>query len=135
MTMSNNSNKKLIDNMEQKPKFNVEITESWFIRYNKGGVVFPHNHGGSYSCVYYVQIGKDSKKINGSTYFLKPYTAGSNIDFGSQTYSTDLTAIMEGQEGKLVVWPSYLYHGSHPYSGEENRIIVSANSKIDLITN
>ena len=42
---------------------------------------------------------------------------------------------MEGQEGKLVVWPSYLYHGSHPYSGEENRIIVSANSKIDLITN
>ena len=135
MAMSNNSNKKLIDNMEQKPKFNVEITESWFIRYNKGGVVFPHNHGGSYSCVYYVQIGKDSKKINGSTYFLKPYIAGSNIDFGSQTYSTDLTAIIEGQEGKLVVWPSYLYHGSHPYSGEENRIIVSANSKIDLITN
>lgn len=135
VTMSNNSNKKIIELMKDKPKFNVEITESWFIKYNKGGLVFPHNHGGSWSCVYYVQIGKDSSKKNGSTYFLRPYTPGGKIDFGSQTYSSELTALVEGQEGKLIVWPSFLYHGSHPYSGEENRIIVSANSKINLISN
>jgi len=135
IAMSNNSNKKIIDGMKEKPNFKVEITESWFIKYNKGGLVFPHNHGGSWSCVYYVQIGKDSGKKNGSTYFLRPYAPGGKIDFGGQTYSSELTAIIEGQEGKLVVWPSFLYHGSHPYSGEENRIIVSANSKINLITN
>ena len=135
ITMSNNSNKKIIEGMKEKPKFNVEITESWFIKYNKGGSVFPHNHGGSWSCVYYVQIGEDSSTKNGSTYFLRPYTPGGKIDFGSQTYSSELTAIMSGQEGKLIVWPSFLYHGSHPYSGEKNRIIVSANSKINLISN
>ena len=124
-----------IQSMKEKPKFNVEITESWFIKYNKGGSVFPHNHGGSWSCVYYVQIGEDSSTKNGSTYFLRPYTPGGKIDFGSQTYSSELTAIMSGQEGKLIVWPSFLYHGSHPYSGEKNRIIVSANSKINLISN
>lgn len=133
MTMSNHSNKKLIQEMEEKPKLDVEITESWFIRYNKGGVVFPHNHSGSWSCVYYVQIGKDSEKINGSTYFLRPYAPGGKIDFGGQTYSSEITAIVKGEEGKLVVWPSFLYHGSHPYNGKESRIIVSANSKINKI--
>ena len=35
-------------------------------------------------------------------------------------------------EGKLVIWPQYVSHGSMPYEGIQNRIIVSANAKIEL---
>jgi len=37
------------------------------------------------------------------------------------------------EEGKLLVWPNFLYHGSHPYQGNKDRIIISANSTIDLL--
>ena len=55
---------------EEEKKYKVNINESWFIRYNKGGIVYPHHHDGfSWSCVYYVQVGADASIKNGSTYF------------------------------------------------------------------
>ena len=134
ITMSNNANKASLKNLDNKdPKFNVKLTETWFIRYEKGGVVFPHNHQNcSWCCVYYVQIGKDSKEKNGSTYFLKPYTSANSTDFGGANYTYYGTSVIKGDEGKLVIWPNFLYHGSHPYSGDKNRIIVSANASINL---
>ena len=61
-------NKSSIDQFEnKKPEFNIKLIDSWFIRYNQGGMVYPHNHGNfSWSCVYYAQIGKETKKMNGS---------------------------------------------------------------------
>ena len=118
------------------PKYNVKITESWFIRYDKGGLVFPHHHGNcSWCCVYYVQIGKDANKKNGSTYFMRPFVTQAKNDFGGSYYSSQSTGVVDAEEGKLVIWPNFLHHGSYPYSGEKNRIIISANSKIDLLKN
>ena len=73
LTMSKKTNKKELENLKNNdPKFNVNINESWFIRYNKGGFILPHAHGNcSWCCVYYVQIGKDASKKNGSTFFFK----------------------------------------------------------------
>ena len=47
-------------------------------------------------------------------------------------FAQDTSLVALASDGKLVVWPSYLYHGSHPYSGEENRIIVSANATVSI---
>ena len=137
LTMSNNANKNYISKLKMdNPKFNVKITESWFIRYDKGGLVFPHHHGNcSWCCVYYVQIGKDANKKNGSTYFMRPYVTGGKNDFGGFYYASEAAGVVEAEEGKLVIWPNFLHHGSYPYSGEKNRIIISANSKIDLLKN
>jgi uncharacterized protein (TIGR02466 family) len=122
-------NASYVKNLTNKsPTFNVKLIESWFIRYNKGGVVYPHNHGNfSWSCVYYVQIGEEKKKMNGSTYFMKPYNPQHPNDFGSN-YMQNQQKIFEAEEGKLLVFPGYLYHGSHPFFGKKDRIIISTNS-------
>ena len=126
-------NQKLIDKLsEQEKKYKVNINESWFIRYNKGGIVYPHHHDGfSWSCVYYVQVGADASIKNGSTYFIRPYNTTSKNDFGSK-YLREDTHLFTAKEGRLLVWPSFLYHGSQPYSGEKERVIISANLTVDL---
>ena len=52
-------------------------------------------------------------------------------NFGSQ-YLEDENRIFIPKEGKLLIWPSHLIHGSHPYKGEKNRTIISINSSINL---
>ena len=134
LSMSNSINKKFLDKIENKnPKFDVKIKDSWFIRYNKGGSVMPHDHGKcSMSCVYYVQVGEDANLNNGSTYFLRPYNRGSSHrDFAGERYNKGLH-YFKAEEGKLLIWPSFLVHGSKPYQGEKNRIVISANADVDL---
>ena len=76
---------------------------------------------------------KDASIKNGSTYFMRPYQGSLNKnDFGSQ-YLEDENRLFVPKEGKLLIWPSYLLHGSHPYSGEKDRTIISINSSIILI--
>ncbi len=135
LTMAKNINKSDLDKLENKnPKFDVQIKESWFIRYNKGGTVMPHDHGNcSMSCVYYVQIGDDADLNNGSTYFIRPYGRGSSHkDFGGLRYINGGASLFKAEEGKLLVWPSFIMHGSKPYLGDKNRIIISANADINI---
>ena len=123
---------KLKELEKMKPELSIKFSESWFIRYNQGGMIYPHNHGNfSWSCVYYVQVSKEAKTMNGSTYFLKPYQGQRSPDFGSNYLKSEQMTI-NAEEGKLLVFPGYLYHGSHPFSGENDRIIISVNSLTEL---
>ena len=131
LTMSNEANKKEIEKLEN-TNFQVNILDSWFINYQKGGNVLPHAHGNcSWCCVYYVQLGKDANSTNGATYFQRPTPLRTQTDFGS-LYNKSLILSAKPQEGKLVVWPNYLMHGSYAYVGEKNRIVVSANAVVLL---
>ena len=127
------TNASRLKNLEnQKPKLNVKLIESWFIRYNKGGMIYPHNHGNfSWSCVYYVQANKNPENMNGSTYFLKPYQPQRPSDFGS-SYMLSEQMNVNAEEGKLLIFPGYLYHGSHPFEADNDRIIISVNSLTEL---
>ena len=134
-TTSNQINQKYIENLEnKKPNCRVNFKNSWFIRYNKGGAVMPHDHGlCSLSCVYYVQIGDDATKDNGSTYFVRPYHRGSTHgSFSGKNYENGATSKFIPREGGLLVWPSFLMHGSVPYNGTDNRIIISANADVEI---
>ena len=114
-------------------KLAVTFTDAWFIHYEKGGFVIPHAHGQcSWCCVYYVQIGKDATKTNGGTYFQKPTPARGILDFGSY-YNKFLNVEADPGEGKMYIWPSHIMHGSYPYEGSEDRIIISANVKVSII--
>ncbi len=133
LEMVKKANESKLEKLENKtPRINVHLTESWFIRYNQGGMVYPHNHDGcSWSCVYYVEIGKEAEKMNGSTYFIRPYQGSSKFDFGG-SYMLNDQMVLNAEEGKLLVFPNYLYHGSHSFKGSKDRIIISVNSKVDL---
>ena len=48
-------------------------------------------------------------------------------------YLEDENRLFVPKEGKLLIWPSHLLHGSHPYSGKKDRTIISINSSINLI--
>ena len=117
---------------DKKTELNIKLIESWFIRYNQGGFIYPHNHGNfSWSCVYYVQASEETKIMNGSTYFIRPFQAQRPNDFGSSYLESDQQTF-NAEEGKLLVFPGYLYHGSHPFNGEKDRIIISTNSITEL---
>ena len=129
------ANKTQIEQIEDKnKKLNIRFNETWFIRYNKEGFIFPHSHSNCSWCgLYYVQIGKDASIKNGSTYFMRPYSGPvDKNDFGSQ-HLEDENRLFVPEEGKLLVWPSYLLHGSHPYNGEKDRTIISINSSTILV--
>ena len=132
LATSNEANKNEIKKIKE-PKFQVTIHDSWFINYEKGGFVLPHLHPNcSWCCVYYVQVGKDASETNGSTFFQKTLPFSHVNDFGS-LYNKDGMARVKPEEGKLVVWPHFVKHGSIPYYGEMNRIIVSANASVSLV--
>ena len=120
-------------NLAEKSELGVTFTDSWFIHYEKGGFVVPHSHGQcSWCCVYYLQIGKGSSKTNGGTYFQKPTQSRGTLDFGSY-YNKFLHTNFEPVEGKMYVWPNHIMHGSYPYDGDEDRIIISANAQISIM--
>ena len=115
-------------------KYRVIIRDSWFITYENGGFVAPHTHDNcSWSCVYYVQSAKDSNKKNGATWLSAPHSRLSS-DIGSESFQHQLKNF-EPIEGKLVVWPSYIIHGSYPHIGKVKKTILSANLIIKLKDN
>ena len=56
------------------------------------------------------------------------------LDFGSY-YNKFLHANYTPEEGKMLIWPNYVMHGSYPYEGNEDRIIVSANAQVSIMEN
>ena len=107
-------------------KYRVIIRDSWFITYENAGFVAPHTHDNcSWSCVYYVQSAKDSNKKNGATWLSAPHSRLSS-DIGSESFQHQLKNF-EPIEGKLVVWPSYIIHGSYPHIGKVKKTVLSAN--------
>tara|TARA_Y100000992_G_C21123943_1_gene423249 strand:+ start:96 stop:737 length:642 start_codon:yes stop_codon:yes gene_type:complete len=134
LTMTKNVNKAELNKIENKEiKLNVKIKNSWFIKYNKGGMVTPHDHGDcSLSCVYYVQVGKEENINNGSTYFLRPFNRGSSHDDFAGIRYNKAVQMFGAEEGKLLIWPSFMLHGSKPYTGAKNRIIISANADVSI---
>ena len=110
-------------------KYRILIRNTWFISYENGGFVAPHTHDNcSWSCVYYVRAAKDANKKNGATFLERP-NSRLKSDLGSESFQHQLENF-EPIEGKLVVWPSYVIHGSYPHIGKEKKTIISANLAI-----
>jgi putative 2-oxoglutarate-Fe(II)-dependent oxygenase superfamily protein len=107
----------------------IKIIDSWFVDYQDGGFVLPHAHGGSWSCVYYLQSNDSDTARNGSTYLLSPRgKIDDRHDLGN-SYLSSSSFVVPALEGELIVFPAHLIHGSFPSKGEDNKIIISANAE------
>ena len=111
----------------------IEAMRWAFTQLSNGNVLLP------------TRASMDIPDKNATTLVMPAYAMGSpyfTVKIVSVNYSNPqkglpminaVVHVFNAEEGKLLVWPNYLYHGSHPYQGKENRIIISANSTIDLL--
>ena len=119
----------------------LEIMGCWFQIQNGMAFHDVHTHGNcSWSGVYYVQVDDAIRRVNyadmgeanGVTRFYGPYSqwqAGAHMDIGN-AYLQKNSLDIYPEEGKLILFPSFLPHMAMPYIGEKDRIIVSFNAQI-----
>ena len=119
----------------------LEMTGVWFQVQNGASFHDIHTHGNcSWSGVYCVQIDPAEQRVshgqfgeqNGATRFYSPMfplLGGAYMDMGN-AWLQQATRDIAPQEGRLVLFPSFLPHKAMPYVGERDRIIVSFNAQI-----
>jgi uncharacterized protein (TIGR02466 family) len=111
----------------------VELHESWCHITRDGGYHDVHIHpGSSWSCIYYLDTGDmtpDSK--NGVNRFYNPVTP-MYTDAGTVYTNSATNFDVNGKNGMLFVFPSWIMHSAMSYTGANNRYVLSANSRITV---
>jgi uncharacterized protein (TIGR02466 family) len=98
---------------------------SWATVLEHEGNLLPHVHYASYvSAVYYPRVPRVMSGGAGAGYF---EFGGGPRDFPVQS-STPVRAI-EPREGRLLLFPSYFYHRTAPFSASEPRISVAFDTE------
>jgi len=116
------------------------LHESWAHITNNNGYHDAHQHlNTSWGGIYYVNSSECGKvvdedgitRMNGTNRFYSPiqYFLGDP----SMRYLMKNIVDMNPIEGVLVLFPGYLLHSATPYTGKEDRIVISFNSAIKEI--
>ena len=93
---------------------------SWSSRMRGGGFHVNHIHNGWISSVYYVdvpEISADAKEQQGWLKFGEP---SHDLGFGDA-----VRRMVRPRPGRLVLFPSYLWHGTVPYQSDETRMTIA----------
>ncbi len=110
-----------------KDNYKISFTESWYHIGRKNSSHDIHNHPNCSWCgVFYIQSG--DKDCGGETSFRSPIDLQYR-DFGTIHSNYSLLSVTP-EDGKLIIFPSYLYHFQSLYKGNEDRITVAFNSQI-----
>jgi uncharacterized protein (TIGR02466 family) len=111
-------------------KGTLSIT-AWATVCRAGAYHAPHSHPDSaWSGVYYVDGGAENHEqpLCGMLEFLDPRAGAEAVSAPGDPYGEPFR--VRPQAGLLVVFPSWLYHWVHPYTGETPRIAISFNASI-----
>ena len=108
---------------------NIKILNMWSVVNGKNTFNMKHNHPNSYfSAAYYIKTNEDSGHIK----FFDPkevktmyYPALGELN----DLSTNIVRI-KPEEGKLLLFPSYLHHAVEVNISDEDRIVISFNLDI-----
>ena len=101
----------------------------WAAICHAGAYHAPHSHPDSaWSGVYYVDPGADTpdRPLSGMLEFLDPRAGVEAVTAPGDPYGEPFRVRPEA--GLLVIFPSWLYHWVHPYTGPTPRIAVSFNA-------
>ena len=107
-------------------KEKINISTMWSIINPKNTFNFQHNHPNSLlSAAYYVKAKKNSGQIN----FYDPKEMKVMYHPPIQNYNEISAEIIniEPDEGKLILFPSYLKHSVEENLSDEDRIVISFN--------
>jgi uncharacterized protein (TIGR02466 family) len=103
----------------------------WATICRTGAYHAPHSHPDSaWSGVYYVDAGNPDpdQPLSGVLEFLDPRAGVDAVTAPGDPYGEPFRVRPEA--GLLVVFPSWLYHWVHPYSGQKPRIAISFNASV-----
>jgi len=107
--------------------YDININESWFHIGKKNSSHDVHIHPNCSWCgVFYVQSG--DRDCGGKTIFNNPIQSNF-LDYAT-IIMREPAVIIQPEDGKLVLFPSYLNHYQSLYTGDEERIVVAFNSII-----
>ena len=110
-----------------KDNYKVSFTESWYHIGRKNSSHDIHNHPNCSWCgIFYIQSG--DRDCGGETSFCSPIDSNYR-DYGT-IHSNNSLELITPEDGKLIIFPSYLYHFQSLYKGNEDRIVVAFNSQI-----
>ena len=104
---------------------------AWATICRAGAYHAPHSHPDSaWSGVYYVDAGSvnPAHPLSGVLEFLDPRAGVEAVTAPGDPYGEPVR--VRPEEGLLVVFPSWLFHWVHPYTGQTPRIAVSFNASL-----
>ena len=108
-------------------QYGVGFVDSWFHIGKKYSSHDVHNHGNCSWCgIFYVDSGEVDK--GGETIFRNPINT-TFTDCGNNYVFTSIRVIPEN--GKLVLFPSYLDHYQSLYTGDKDRIVIGFNMTLN----
>jgi uncharacterized protein (TIGR02466 family) len=112
------------------------LLSAWATVCRAGAYHAPHCHPDSaWSGVYYVDSGTAgsdrTRALGGVLEFLDPRAGAETVSAPGDPYGAPLRVVPE--PGLLVVFPGWLYHWVHPYTGEAPRIAVSFNAALRAV--
>ncbi len=108
---------------------------AWATLCRAGAYHAPHSHPDSaWSGVYYVDAGSGNpgQPLSGVLEFLDPRAGVEAVTAPGDPYGEPVR--VQPQAGLLVVFPSWLYHWVHPYTGQTPRIAISFNAALAPIS-
>jgi uncharacterized protein (TIGR02466 family) len=99
----------------------------WATICRAGAYHAPHSHPDSaWSGVYYVDAGTNTdRSLSGVLEFLDPRAGVEAVTAPGDPYGEPVR--IRPEAGLIVIFPSWLYHWVHPYTGNTPRIAVSFN--------
>lgn len=114
----------------------VQIIESWYHLTGNGGYHDAHSHPNCSWCgIYCLDPGESNlAQRNGVNRFYDPrHNAAHYMDAG--TAYLDGTGFWDVMPvaGQVVIFPSYLKHSALPYFGNQERVVVAFNARVDLL--
>ncbi len=108
-------------------EYKISFNDSWYHISKKNSSHDAHKHRNCSWCgIFYLQSGDLNNK--GETKFLSPID--SNYADAGTIHSNEDSATIIPEDGKLILFPSYLEHYQALYTGDKDRIVVAFNSSI-----
>ncbi len=123
------------DHWPQQAVTEVSLAESWYHVTKDGGYHDSHSHPNCSWCgIYYLDTGEtDFAERNGLNRFYDPRAnANHYLDAGSYYLNESGIWDVEPIEGQIIVFPSYLKHSALPYFGQQDRIVIAFNARVDF---
>lgn len=104
------------------------FTGSWSVRLRSGGYHVPHIHQeGWLSSALYIELPEAVVEAGRAAANGEPSEGALTFGVPSSAFGLDLTPrrIERPQEGRLVIFPSYFWHGTVPFESESPRLTVA----------